>query len=58
MESVHCVSTSDKYLTGCGPDEQRNACRTSFEMPAFFFNIRFHDNPRDVGVFIYIPASF
>lgn len=54
MESVHCVSTSDKYLAGCGQDEQRN---TSCEMPAFVFNIRFHDNPRD-GVFFlftYMP---
>jgi len=46
-------------LTDCGQDEQRSACRTSCEMPAFIFNIRFHDNPRDVGVFfIYIYASF
>ena len=57
VASIHCVSTSDKNLTGCGPDGQRNACRTSFEMRAFVFNIRFHENPRDFGgfLFTYMP---
>jgi len=56
MESVHNVFTADEYLTGCDKDEQRSACMTSCEV---VFNIRFRDNPRDVGVFfIYICATF
>jgi hypothetical protein len=44
-KTTRFVSISDKYLTTYGLDEQRNARRSSCEMPTFVFNNKFHDNP-------------
>jgi len=37
-------STSDKYLTRYGRNEQRNACGSSCEITTFVFNTKFHGN--------------
>lgn len=38
-------SNSDKYVTICGRHEHRNACRSSYEIPALAFLIIIWDNP-------------
>jgi len=38
-------SNSDKYVTICGRHEHRNACRSSYEIPALTFLIILSDNP-------------
>ena len=38
-------SNSDKYVTICGRHEHRNACRSSYEIPALALLIILWDNP-------------
>jgi hypothetical protein len=38
-------SSSDKYVIICGRHEHRNACRSSYEIPALAFVIKLCDDP-------------